>query len=96
MVAQRGRPRKIVWTEHEKLILKESITMFDPSLPKVHHILRYLSKTGATIPQGAFSIADTDAYIGEWLDKGYELFNTHFVDQNPEGFGLLYVLVRKE
>ena len=70
--------------------------MTDPNLPKVHHILRYLSKTGGTIPQGAFSIADTDAYIGSWLDKGYELMNTHFVDQNPEGFGLLYILVRKD
>lgn len=94
-MAQRGRPRKIDWNAHENTTLQENI-MFDPNLPKVHHILRYLSKTGATIPQGAFSIADTDAYIGEWLDKGYELFNTHFVDQNPEGFGLLYVLVRKE
>jgi hypothetical protein len=85
----RGRPRKINKT------LQENI-MFDPNLPAVHHILRYLSKTGATIPQGAFSIADTDAYLSEWLDKGYEIKNTHFVDQNPEGFGLLYILVRKE
>lgn len=91
-MAQRGRPRKI---NNETLNLQEKI-MADPNLPKVHHILRYLSKTGATIVQGAFSIADTDAYIGEWLEKGYELFNTHFVDQNPEGFGVLYILVRKE
>lgn len=94
-MATRGRPRKINWTENKNLIPQENI-MFDPNLPKVHHILRYLSKTGATIPQGAFSIADTDAYIGEWLEKGYELMNTHFVDQNPEGFGLLYILVRKD
>ena len=88
----RGRPRKIT---NENTIFKENI-MFDPNLPKVHHILRYLSKTGATIPQGAFSIADTDAYIGEWLDKGYDLFATHYVEQNPEGFALLYVLIRKD
>ena len=65
-------------------------------LPKVHHIVRYLSKNSITIPQGAFSIADTDAYISEWLDKGYELFSTHFIDSNPDGFGVLYVLVLKE
>lgn len=88
----RGRPRKII---NENTILKEKI-MIDVNLPKVHHILRYVSRTGATNIQGAFSIADTDVYIGEWLEKGYELFNTHFIDQNPEGFGLLYILVRKE
>lgn len=94
-MAQRGRPRKIQLTDDGKLILQEKI-MIDTNLPKVHHILRYLSKTGATIPQGAFSISDTDAYVGEWLEKGYELMNTHFVDQNPEGFGVLYILVRKD
>ena len=92
----RGRPRKnTLLMKDGNIILQENI-MTDPNLPKVHHILRYLSKTGATIPQGAFSIADTDAYIGEWLDKGYELFATHYVEQNPEGFALLYVLIRKD
>lgn len=88
----RGRPRK----EANKNTIQQENTMSNGTLPKVHHFIRYLSKTGLTIPGGAFSVAEVDAYLSEWLEKGYELFNTHFVDQNPEGFGVLYILVLKE
>lgn len=88
----RGRPRRNILLN----TISQENKMSNGTLPKVHHIMRYLSKTGNTIMSGAFSIADADAYLSEWIDKGYELFSTHFVDQNAEGFGVLYILVLKE
>lgn len=60
--------------------------------PKVKQIVRYLAKTGHTLEQ-AYAVADVDYYLTEWIDKGYKLFNTHYLGENPEGFGVLYVLV---
>lgn len=94
-MAQRGRPRKIPLTENGNLILQEN-KMSEAYLPKVHHIVRFLSLTGATVQQGAFSIADVDAYVSEWLDKGYDLFSTHYIDKAVEGYAVLYILVRKD
>lgn len=62
-------------------------------LPKVKQIIRYISRQYANPQEGHFSVAEVDAYVGSWIEQGYTLFNTHYLGENPEGFGVLYVLV---
>jgi len=63
---------------------------------KVHHIVRFLSKTGMTDPNtGALSVEEVDAYVSEWLANGWKLFATHYLGTAPEGYGVLYIFVRE-
>jgi len=63
-------------------------------LPNVKQIIRYISKQFANPQEGHYSVGEIDAYISEWMDRGYTLFNTHYIGEAPEGYGVLYVLVR--
>mgnify|MGYP001057476391 CR=1 FL=1 len=61
---------------------------------KVHHVLRYISR-GMPL-EGAYSSEEVNMYLSEWMAKGYELFSTHYVGENPEGYGFMYILVHKD
>lgn len=63
-------------------------------LPDVKQIVRYISK-GMPQPQASYySVEEVDAYVDSWLKQGYSLFNTHYIGEVPEAFGVLYILVR--
>ena len=79
--------------------LPEGVVMGDDVatvLPKVKQIIRYLSKLAPDPQQDHFSVQEVDDYISFWVSQGYELFNTHYIGENLEGFGVLYILVLKE
>lgn len=61
----------------------------------VKNVIRYISKRGLTLPETSeWSVGDVDTYLSEWIAKGYRLFSTHYLGENPEGYGVLYVLVK--
>lgn len=63
------------------------------SLPAVKQVIRYVSR-GAPNPEARhYSVDEVDEYLGFWISQGYKLFNTHYLGENPEGFGVLYILV---
>lgn len=65
-------------------------------LPKVKQLVRWLSK-GTPDPQaGHYSVEEVDSHLSGWFLQGYELFNTHYLGENVDGFGVLYVLKYKE
>lgn len=63
--------------------------------PSVKQIVRYLSRQAPNPLEAHYSIAEVDAYVGSWVDQGYKLISTHYLGENPEGFGVLYILVRE-
>ena len=65
-------------------------------LPKVKQFIRYLSKMAPDPQQAHFSVQEVDDYVSYWVSQGYELFNTHYIGENLEGFGVLYIMVLKE
>lgn len=73
------------------------VTMSNTNEPLVKHIVLFLSKTNTTIPSASVhSIADADAILTEWYNKGYELTgHPQNVSEAPEGYGVLYVLHKK-
>jgi hypothetical protein len=59
----------------------------------IHQIIRTIARTGMVPPNtNAMTGTDVDAYIAQWEAQGYELFNTHYLGENPEGYTMLYVL----
>lgn len=85
---------------------RKSITLsgdYEMSEPLVHVMIRYLASDGITNETlGIFSVADLDATLSEWINKGYQLKDTHFVEnkdlsqhrQGLIGHGLIYVFVK--
>jgi hypothetical protein len=60
---------------------------------RVHHVVRSIAKE---MPQSGSVLAEeVNLYLSEWFAKGYELFSTHYLGENPEAYIMLYVLVRK-
>jgi len=79
----------------EELVMEE---------PKVHTMLRYISSSNVTLAeQGVWSIADVDAHVSEWVNRGYKLIGTHSIGQKDlsqymqglSGFGMVYVLAKE-
>ncbi len=64
-----------------------------PELAPLKLIVRYLSKSG-NYAGDAFPSHDVETYIGSYIDLGYTLLNTHYMGENPEGVGVLFVLVK--
>ena len=59
-------------------------------------VVRTFSRTGGYLANAnAFPGAQIDAYVASFLDEGYKLVNTHYLGENPEGFIMMYVLVRQ-
>ena len=68
---------------------------YTPELPLVKHIVRYISIQGPDASQGHFSAFEVDAYLSSWVQRGYKLLSAQYIGQNPEGIGILYILVRQ-
>ena len=65
-----------------------------PELSKVKLVVRYLSKT--LMPQGdAWLANDVEAYLTSYIDLGYRLVDTHYVGENPDGYGICFILTRE-
>lgn len=60
---------------------------------RVHHVVRSIAK--AMPMEGAVLAEEVNLYLSEWFAKGYELFSTHYLGENPEAYIMLYVLIRK-
>jgi hypothetical protein len=83
----RGRPPKINTLDNKEIIEME----YD-----VHHVIRVISGTGYEDAEaGYFNSATVDAYLKGFLEKGYKLFSVQFLEQIPEGYKILYVLVKQ-
>jgi len=66
------------------------------TLTKVKQIIRTISKSNVSDPNiGFFNVKDVDEYVSVWCSKGYEILNTHYLGEGPEGYQVLYVLVLK-
>lgn len=60
---------------------------------RVHHYLRYIAK-GMPL-EGSVSAEQVNMELSGWYAKGYRILSTHYLGENPEGYGVLYVLVRE-
>ena len=59
-------------------------------------MVRVISKTGAMNPNAsAFPVEQVDAYVASFLEQDYQLANTRYLGEIPEGFIMMYVLLRR-
>jgi len=61
---------------------------------KLKLIQRGIAK--AMIPVGELyqPVEQVEAYVSEWLDKGYRLANTHYLGEDQNFFNFFFVLVK--
>ena len=96
-----GVDGRVVKSDVEALVLPKLGP--DAPLPKVsdedvdlHTVVRVISKTNAMNPNAsAFPSVQIDAYIASFLVQGYTLANTHYLGEIPEGFIMMYILLRR-
>jgi hypothetical protein len=87
-MAARGRPRK----NNGNLILKEN-----SMLPKYKVVMRFVSNMNISNPAtGEVSGAELEAVLAGYVEKGYHIFSTTYAGQNPNGYGVLFILERDE
>lgn len=72
------------------------VEMSSIPLPNVKQVIRYISRQNLTdVNANVFSVWEVDEYLNQLNLQGYDLFETHYLGENPEGFGMLYVLKLK-
>ena len=61
----------------------------------VKHVVRLISRSGVDdlLTGTSFSVATVEKTLAEYYERGYKLFNTHFIQSLPEGYEVLYILV---
>ena len=65
-------------------------------LQSMKTILRYINKQNLTNPDlNVWSIEEVDAYVGAWIEKGYRLVNAFYIGENPEGYGVMFLLAKE-
>jgi len=59
-------------------------------------IMRGISRNDVSTPdQQMFSSQEVNEYVSMWLNKGYELFASHYLGEIPAGYKMLFVLKMK-
>jgi len=87
-----------VMKEKVEKVVEETSPVIENDLTEyvspVKHMMRWISRKGVTDPTtGAKSVADIDEELGVWVSMGYRLAHVFYIGENPEGYGMLYVLV---
>lgn len=63
----------------------------------VHHMVRGISKSNRYVEahgSAYFPVAEIDANLTHWLDQGYTLRNVFYLGEAPEGYHMMYILIR--
>lgn len=97
----RGRPRKNPKIVEDAKIMDEGNGLGEVvrDLLPIKHVLRAISQQGIDDPNGQyFSVGSVEARLAEYYANGYELFDTHYVGNIPDGNSIvvLYILKLKE
>lgn len=59
--------------------------------PYIHTMIRSISTTAIPL-EGTMPWYEVDKEVGDWVQRGYRLVNTHFLGQDPNGFMFAYIL----
>ena len=96
-----GDAGRIVKSDVEARVLPQlgpesPLPMGKPEEVDLHTVVRVISKTNAMNPNAsAFPSMQVDAYVASFLEQGYQLANTHYLGEIPEGFIMMYILLRQ-
>lgn len=67
--------------------------MADDYLPLIHHLTNWISKTGqSNVDAGFISVKEADERISAWVKKGYEIIHSLYLGENPQAYGVLFIL----
>lgn len=62
---------------------------------QVKHVIRTISATSLGTPEsGAFGVDVINSYLETFLNDGWKLEATHYLDKLPEGYVMLWILVK--
>jgi hypothetical protein len=61
----------------------------------IHHVIRTISKDGSGTG-GSWTAQDAEEYLAQYTFNGWTLFSTHYLDQAPEGYVIMWILVKDQ
>ena len=59
----------------------------------IHHVIRTISADGSGTG-GAWTAADAEEYLAQYTFNGWVLHSTHYMEKLPEGYVMLWILVK--
>lgn len=66
------------------------------TMDKMHTVIRTISRANISNHEAdLWTAAEADSYLSEWLNTGWKLSSSHFVGEIPEGYKMIYVLIRE-
>jgi len=79
-------PKKIVQSEQ-----KAKTPKVKPQL--IHHVIRAISRDGSG-SGGAWTMQEIEEHIMTYLAGGWRVHQTHYLGELPEGYTMLWVLLK--
>lgn len=89
MAKKQSEPAEEVAAEDE-MVKEPAVT----SGQMVHHVIRTISRSPGG-QGGAQALADVEAYLADYLNNEWRIFDTHYLGELPEGFIMLWVLTKE-
>lgn len=59
----------------------------------IHHVIRTISKDNSGTG-GSWTTAMIEDYLSQYTNNGWKLHNTYFLEVLPEGYTMLWILVK--
>lgn len=70
----------------------EKKEMTGAELPHVWNSIRWISKTNVSNPMNnVYAVDEVNADMSNLVSMGYKLKSTHYLGENPEAYGVLYI-----
>lgn len=86
-VTKKGKPSKV-----KDIPVKEVSEKKEPS-QLIHHVIRTISRDGSGTGD-SWKMQDLEEHIMNYLAGGWRLHATHYLGELPEGFTMLWVLLK--
>lgn len=64
-----------------------------PGIQQIHHVIRTISREGSG-SGGAWNVGEIEQYLAGYLNNGWRVSATHYLGELPEGYSVLWVLLK--
>jgi len=83
--------------EVQEKVTKAKAKKAEPALAGqlIHHVLRVISKDGSG-EGGSWNASDIEEYLAQYTFHGWTLHTTHYLEKLPEGYLIMWILVKDQ
>jgi len=90
---KKGRPSEVKPRSGDAKPVKEEMKVPKIKSQLIHHVIRTISRDGSGVGD-SWTMQETEEHIMQFLAEGWKVHQTHYLGELPEGYTMLWVLLK--